>query len=45
LTAGKPVKWVQEQLGHATAALTTDLYGKWIPTELPATDLATGHGV
>jgi integrase len=45
LTAGKPVKWVQEQLGHATAALTTDLYGKWIPTELPATDLATGHSV
>jgi len=42
LTAGRPVKWVQEQLGHATAALTTDLYGKWIPTELAAPDLATG---
>jgi integrase len=33
LQQGKPVAYVQRQLGHASIQLTVDTYGKWLPME------------
>ena len=33
LARGEPLRFVQEQLGHHSIALTSDLYGKWMKTE------------
>jgi len=31
LRAGVPIHVVQNQLGHSTAKLTLDTYGRWLP--------------
>lgn len=31
LRGGAPVRVVQAQLGHSTATLTLDTYGRWMP--------------
>lgn len=31
LAAGESIYYVQRQLGHATIAMTVDLYGRWLP--------------
>jgi integrase len=31
IAAGKPIVYVQRQLGHASITLTVDTYGKWLP--------------
>jgi hypothetical protein len=30
---GESLKFVQQQLGHSTIAMTVDLYGKWLEAE------------
>lgn len=35
LAAGAPAQWVQQQLGHATYAITVDLYGSWLKQKRP----------
>jgi len=35
IARGTPPKWVQQQLGHATLAMTTETYGGWLPAEAP----------
>ncbi|HEX9349191.1 MAG TPA: tyrosine-type recombinase/integrase [Gemmatimonadales bacterium] len=32
ISEGKPIAYVQAQLGHASITLTVDTYGKWLPT-------------
>ena len=31
IASGKPIVYVQRQLGHASITLTVDTYGKWLP--------------
>ncbi len=31
LSSGRPIVYVQRQLGHASISLTVDTYGKWLP--------------
>ena len=33
LSAGASLFWVSRQMGHSSIKVTTDLYGKYIPTE------------
>jgi integrase len=33
LSQGQSIKYVQEQLGHASATMTLDVYAGWLPTE------------
>ena len=32
ISEGKPIAYVQAQLGHASITLTVDTYGKWLPS-------------
>jgi len=32
ISEGKPIAYVQGQLGHASITLTVDTYGKWLPS-------------
>jgi integrase len=35
LSAGEPLGWVAESMGHADAWMTLKVYAKWIPSAYP----------
>lgn len=35
ISKGKPIAYVQQALGHASIAMTVDVYGSWLPVEAP----------
>lgn len=46
LVAGQTLPWVARQLGHASAAFTLEVYGRWIPSqrdEVAALEATVAH--